>query len=59
MNDRHISMEIVSGPQNLEMKTVVALNLVDLDDYVKKEDLEKMHVMTWGNELPQEGEDNA
>ena len=59
MNDRHISMEIVSGPQNLEMKTVVVLNLVDLDDYVKKEDLEKMHVMTWGNELPQEGEDNA
>ena len=59
MITQNIQMEMSSGPQNLGMEVVVALNVVDLDDYVKKEDLEKMHVMTWGNELPQEGEANA
>ena len=59
MITQNIQMEMSSGPQNLGMEVVVALNVVDLDDYVKKEDLEKMHVMTGGNELPQEGEANA
>ena len=54
-----IGMQIASGPQSISMGVVIALNVVEMDDYVKKEDLEKMHVMTWGNELTQEGDNNA
>ena len=49
---------LVPNPcQPIEMELVIALNVVDFHDYVSKEDIEKMHVMTWGNEIPQEQEE--
>ena len=53
-----VGMQIASAPQSIDMGVVIALTVVDMDEYVKKEDLQKMHVMTWGNEL-QEGDNNA
>lgn len=50
----NLSMTIASSPSVLSSKLVVALNVVDLDDYVKKSDLDAMHVMTWGDETSEE-----
>ena len=49
-----VGLGVASGPQTLNCGLVIALNIVDLDNYVSKEELRKMHVMTWGNELPEE-----
>lgn len=56
-----IGMLIPRAVDPLEMELVIAINVADMSDYVKKEDLGKMHVMTWGNEIPaeQEGNNNA
>lgn len=54
MSTPTIGMQIASGPQTLNCGLVIALNIVDMDNYVSKEELKKMHVMTWGNELPEE-----
>lgn len=53
-----VGMQLASAPKAIDMGVVIALTVVDMDAYVKKEDLQKMHVMTWGNEL-QEGDNNA
>ena len=50
---------LVPNPcQPIEMELVIALNVVDFHDYVSQEELAKMHVMTWGNELINEQEEN-
>ncbi len=54
MSTSTIGMQLASGPQALDCNLVIALNVVDLDNYVSKEELRKMHVMTWGNEIPEE-----
>lgn len=50
----NINMEVASQSNAQAMQVVVALNVVDLDEYVKKTELDSMHVMTWGNENPEE-----
>jgi hypothetical protein len=49
-----LGLGVASEPQALDCNLVIALNVVDLDNYVSKEELRKMHVMTWGNEIPEE-----
>lgn len=51
---QNVGLGVASGPQTLNCGLVIALNIVDMDNYVSKEELRKMHVMTWGNELPEE-----
>ena len=53
-----VGIGLASAPQTLNCGLVIALNVVDLDNYVSKEELRKMNVMTWGNQL-QEGDNNA
>ena len=53
-----VGLGLTSVPQSINCGLVIALNVVDLDNYVSKEELRKMNVMTWGNEL-QEGDNNA
>jgi hypothetical protein len=48
------TMQVASQGNAQTMQVVVALNVVDLDEYVKKTELDSMHVMTWGNENPEE-----
>ena len=48
---------VPSPSQPIEMELVIALNVVDFRDYVTQEEIAKMHVMTWGNEIPQEQEE--
>ena len=50
----NLGIGVANAPRALDCSLVIALNVVDLDNYVSKEELRKMHVMTWGNEIPEE-----
>lgn len=50
----NMNMEVASQSNAQAMQVVVALNVVDLDEYVKKTELEAMNVMTWGDETTSE-----